>query len=101
MYQFVKKVPQEIIYDFEKLNKILSKFRRTFIYFGFYGRYQNPATNVHFSASARKKEIAEQCESMKNAFVKIIGQQTPLDDGTAYVTITENHHIYYAYWMTF
>lgn len=101
MYQFVNKVPQEIINDFEKLNKITTKVKRTFIYFGFYGCYQKPATTVQFSTSGRINEIAEQCKSMKDELVKIIGQETPLDDGCAIVTCAKNNHIYYAYWMTF
>jgi hypothetical protein len=101
MYQFVRKVPPEIIEDFMKLNKIPTNFKRTFIYFGFYGRYQNPATNAKFSTLGRINEIAEQCNSMNDELLKIIGQQTPLDDCAAIVHSTQNSHIYYAYWMTF
>jgi len=101
MYQFVNKVHKEIIYDFKKLNKIGTNFKRTFIYFGFYGHYQNPGTKVSFSTVGRKNEIVKQCKSMKVELVKIIGQQTPLDDGCATVTCTKNNHIYYAYWMSF
>lgn len=101
MYQFVKKVPKEIIYDFKKLNKIATNFKRTFIYFGFYGHYQNPVTKASFSTLGRKNEIVEQCKSMKDELVKIIGQRTPLDDDCAIVNCAKNNHIYYAYWMSF
>lgn len=101
MYQFVNKIPKEIIDDFVKLNKLPTDFKRSFIYFGFYGHYQQPATAVEFSTVGRLNEIAQQCNSMNAELLKIIGQQPIIDDCAAIVNSTFNGHIYYAYWMTF
>ena len=101
MYQFVKKVPQEIIDDFVKLNELPTSLKRSFLYFGFYGHYQQPATAVKFSTVGRLNEITQQCNSMNAELLKILGQQPILDECAAIVNSTFNRHIYYAYWMTF
>lgn len=100
MYNFVRSVPKEMKNDMKKLAKLGNNILRTFLYFGYYGRFQNPQTNVTFNNCKRIKEINEQCQMLTQEYRNITGINRLVDRRRIQFNCPRTNFIYYAFWLS-
>lgn len=101
MWNFVESVPDAITEDFRRLTQLPSTVLRTFLYFGFYGKYQNPRTAVAFDREKRLAEVQKHISLLSQQFRCISGARTPVDTRNISCTASSpDGYIFYAAWWS-
>ena len=98
MYNFVRSVPKEINNDIGKLANLGNNILRTFLYFGYYGKFQNPQNSIVFDVNKRIKEINKHCKMLQAIIpnsLRLVNRRR------IHITCPCTGFIYYAFWLSF